>query len=123
MSLDYFGKKENNQQRDYNSGKNRIPPKEIYDFKGEKAKTAHHQRHVTEFGYKSSREYVLGAQQFWKLEVGDVYYSVARDCFYKYDSKSERLLVVSSDGTIHTYMPKSRKEFWRTERWDKLEKI
>ena len=123
VPMDFFGNKTKERTRDYHSNKNRTPPKEVFGFAGYRDSTKHHVRHQEEMGYKTSSEYVNGARDFWVNETGTVYYSAARDSFYKYNEKSEKLLVASSDGTIHTFMLYSRKQFWRIERWDSLEKI
>lgn len=122
MSLDFFS----DRRQKKNNGDTAIPepPREVYGFANrERLNTEHHVKHAQEMGYKTQREYEAAAIEFWKNGEGRVYYSRARDRFYKYDSKSERKIVVSRDGIVNTYMVERYKNFSIKVRWDNLEEI
>ena len=81
--------------------------------------TKDHILHAKEMGFKNQSDYEREACRFFNGNEGDLYYSVRRKRFYRYDKKKERM-VVSSKGIIHTFMKKTSKEFSRTVREDKL---
>lgn len=81
--------------------------------------TAHHQRHAREMGFANLQEYEKAAVDFFNSDKGKLYYSEARDKFYRYDEKT-KLFVSSSNGVIHTYDYVSKSDFQRKIRQDKL---
>lgn len=82
--------------------------------------TKHHQRHAQEMGFKNMQEYEKAAVSFFNSDKGQLYYSQARDRFYRYDERTQ-LMAVSSNGAIHTFLKKTRKEFERIRRQDALD--
>ena len=80
-------------------------------------------RHCYELGYKNQTDYEKGAIDFWERNKGIVYFSHRRKYFYKFDDKHTKMLVISSDGIIHTFMPSSISKFMHTERTDKLGRL
>ena len=119
IPLDFFSKKEK-QIRKYNSESIPEMPREAYGFA--RLHTNHHERHAAEMGYKDMKEYERAAINFWNKGEGELYYSKPRCSYYKYNRKTTELVIVS-DGTIHSFMYKSARNFLITERWDKLERI
>ena len=81
--------------------------------------TKHHQRHAKEMGFKNTKEYEKAAVEFFNSDRGDLYYSEKWGKYYRYDEKSH-LLAVSSEGVIHTFWNRTKKEFERIRRQDKL---
>ena len=84
--------------------------------------TKHHQRHAKEMGFKNTKEYEKAAVEFFNSDRGDLYYSEKWGKYYRYDEQSH-LLAVSSEGVIHTFWSRTKKEFERIKRQDKLNGI
>ena len=82
--------------------------------------TKHHQRHAREMGFKNMREYELAAVEFFNSDKGKLYYSASRKRFYRYNERTQ-WLVVSSHGVIHTFFKRTKKEFEKMRRQDKLQ--
>ncbi len=82
--------------------------------------TKHHQRHAKEMGFKNMQEYEKAAVSFFNSDKGKLYYSKARDRFYRYDEKT-RIFVSSSNGLVHTFDFVSRSDFKRKMRQDDLD--
>lgn len=82
--------------------------------------TAHHQRHAKEMGFKNAREYERAAVEFFNSGDGEMFYSSSRKRFYLYNEKTQ-WLAVSSNGVVHTFLKRTKKEFARIRRQDKLE--
>ena len=82
--------------------------------------TKHHQRHAKEMGFKNMQEYEKAAVAFFNSDKGKLYYSRARDRFYRYEEKT-KLMAVSSNGVIHTFLKKTGKEFEHIRRQDALD--
>ena len=80
--------------------------------------TKHHQRHAKEMGFKNMREYERAAVEFFNSDKGRLYYSEAKNRFYRYDEKS-KLFCSSSHGIIHTFLRYSPKKFEDIKRQDK----
>ena len=108
--LSFFGKKDKNSFSDFE-----IPtelPQKAYGFKDKKALTTlDHIRHMQELGYKTPKEYEQGAIDFWEKADGDIYFGHQRKRFYKYNVKLNLMLVISPDGTIHTFYRIPEKKF------------
>lgn len=81
--------------------------------------TKYHQCHAQEMGFKNTRDYERAAVEFFNSDKGKLYYSEKRGKFYRYDEKSQ-LLVISSKGVIHTFGKRTQKEFERIRRQDQL---
>lgn len=81
--------------------------------------TAHHQRHAREMGFENLQEYEKAALDFFNSDKGKLYYSEAKNRFYRYDEKS-RLFCSSSHGIIHTFLRYSPKKFEDIKRQDKV---
>ena len=82
--------------------------------------TKHHRRHAQEMGFKSMQEYEKAAVSFFNSDKGKLYYSKARNKFYRYEEKTH-LMAVSSNGVIHTFLKRTTKEFERIRRQDALD--
>ncbi len=121
LELDYFGKNQPKKESD-NRQKTEIPllPQEAYGFENHRLYTAHHQRHVSEMGFKDSKEYEKAAIDFWNSGEGNVYYSKATNNFYKYNHLTDEFMSVGTDGTVKTYYFMSQKDFERKVYRDKL---
>ena len=77
--------------------------------------TKHHQRHAREMG-----EYEQAAVAFFNSDKGKLYYSASRKRFYRYNERTQ-WLAVSSHGVIHTFFKRTKKEFEKMRRQDKLQ--
>lgn len=64
--------------------------------------TKHHADHAREMGYKNMRDYEAAAVEFFNSKKGKLYYSAARDRYYRYDEKTGYFCVASGD-TVHTF--------------------
>ena len=82
--------------------------------------TKHHQRHAKEMGFKSMKEYERAAVEFFNSGRGKLFYSRKWRKFYRYDETSQ-WMAVSSEGVIHTFWKRTRKEFERIRRQDELD--
>ena len=87
-----------------------------------RSKTKHHQRHATEMGL-NEREYIQQSISFFNSNDGQLYFSERRERFYKYDTITQRLVVVSMDGIVHTYQFSSSKRFLKIKGQDELWEI
>ena len=121
VPMDFFASKKTSQIRTYHSDEKPDLPKEAFKFA--RLNTEHHIKHAQDMGYKNQKEYERAAVIFWNNSEGDMYYSSARDSFYKYYDKTNEMLVISPEGIIHTFLFRTKKEFMINIRWDKLEKI
>lgn len=81
--------------------------------------TKHHQRHAKEMGFKNTKEYERAAVEFFNSDKGKLYYSNAKNRFYKYDEKT-KFFCSSSNGVIHTFLSCSTKKFEDIKRQDKV---
>ncbi len=100
-----------------------IPPvEEATGFAdNERLNTKDHIAHARDMGYKNQKEYEKGACEFFNFGKGDLYFSKKRKRFFKYDNK--KLLCVSSDGVIHTFMIVNIKKFNKMKVQEDLWKI
>ena len=97
------------------------PPPQAYGFANKERKnTPHHKRHAEEMGFKNQDEYERAAVEFFNSDKGKLYYSNKRERFYRYDEKTGNF-AVSSNGIVHTFMRKTKKEFARTKQQEKLD--
>lgn len=87
-----------------------------------RSKTKHHQRHAAEMGL-NEREYIQQSISFFNGNDGQLYFSERRERFYKYDTITQRLVVVSMDGIVHTYQFSSSKRFLKIKGQDELWEI
>lgn len=87
-----------------------------------RSKTKHHQRHAAEMGL-NEREYIQQSISFFNSNDGQLYFSERRERFYKYDTITQRLVVVSMDGIVHTYQFSSSKRFLKIKGQDELWEI
>ena len=87
-----------------------------------RSKTKHHQRHAAEMGL-NEREYIQQSISFFNSNDGQLYFSERRERFYKYDTITQRLVVVSIDGIVHTYQFSSSKRFLKIKGQDELWEI
>lgn len=100
------------------------PQEKQHDFpkaqKFNRLNTAHHQRHAREMGFENTSEYERAAVEFFNSGDGEMFYSSSRKRFYLYNEKTQ-WLAVSSNGVVHTFLKRTKKEFERIRRQDKLE--
>ena len=95
-------------------------PEIAYGFANKERKnTRHHKDHAKEMGYKNQDEYERAAVEFFNSDKGKLYYGNARDRYYRYNENTGEY-AVSSNGVIHTYMKKTKKEFERAKIQEKL---
>lgn len=95
-------------------------PEKAYGFANkERQNTKNHVSHAKEMGYKNQRDYERAAADFFNSSRGKLYYSELRERYYRYDEKTGEL-VVSSNGVIHTYLKRTKKEFQRAVKQDGL---
>ena len=87
-----------------------------------RSKTKHHQRHAAEMGL-NEREYIQQSISFFNGNTGQLYFSERHERFYKYDTITQRLVVVSMDGIVHTYQFSSSKRFLKIKGQDELWEI
>ena len=87
-----------------------------------RSKTKHQQRHAAEMGL-NEREYIQQSISFFNSNDGQLYFSERRERFYKYDTITQRLVVVSIDGIVHTYQFSSSKRFLKIKGQDELWEI
>lgn len=92
------------------------PPK-AYSFN--RLNTKHHKDHAKEMGFKNPKEYEAAAVEFFNSDRGVLYYSEARNRYYRYEEKSG-IFAASSNGVIHTYKYVSKREFQRKFSQDEL---
>lgn len=81
--------------------------------------TAHHQRHAREMGFKNTREYERAAIEFFNSGKGVLYYSEARNRYYRYDEETG-WLCICHDGVVHTLNIYTKKAFEKIKKQDKL---
>lgn len=100
------------------------PQEKQHDFpkaqKFNRLNTSHHQRHAREMGFENLQEYEKAAVEFFNSDEGELVYSSSRKRFYRYNEKTQ-WLAVSSNGVVHTFLKRTKKEFERIRRQDKLE--
>ena len=77
---------------------------------------------MMELGFSSAKEYERAAVSFFNSDRGKLYFSHARERYYRYDEKTGEM-VVASNGVIHTYMQTGKKYFIKVEKQDKLEEV
>lgn len=92
------------------------PPK-TYSFNRLNAK--HHKDHSKEMGFKNTKEYEAVAVEFFNSDRGVLYYSEARNRYYRYEEKTG-IFCVSMDGVVNTFNIYSKKKFDLIKRQDKL---
>lgn len=92
------------------------PPK-AYSFNRLNAK--HHKDHSKEMGFKNTKEYEAVAVEFFNSDRGVLYYSEARNRYYRYEEKTG-IFCVSMDGVVNTFNIYSKKKFDLIKRQDKL---
>lgn len=92
------------------------PPK-AYSFN--RLNTKHHKDHAKEMGFKNTKEYEAAAVEFFNSDRGVLYYSEARDRYYRYEEKTG-ILCVSMGGVVNTFNVYSKKKFDLIKRQDKL---
>ena len=98
----------------------RPEPEKAYGFANkERRETAHHVTHAKEMGFKNQRDYERAAVDFFNSSRGKLYYSERRKRYFRYDEKTGEL-AVSSNGIVHTYMYRTKKEFKRLTIQEKL---
>lgn len=104
------------------TGKPKRPaPEKAYGFANkERQNTKNHVSHAKEMGYKNQRDYERAAADFFNSSRGKLYYSELRERYYRYDEKTGEM-AVSSNGVIHTYLKRTKKEFQRAVVQDKLD--
>ena len=104
------------------TGKPKRPaPEKAYGFANkERQNTKNHVNHAKEMGYKNQRDYERAAVDFFNSSRGKLYYSELRERYYRYDEKTGEM-AVSSNGIIHTYLKRTKKEFQRAVVQDKLD--
>ena len=104
------------------TGKPKRPaPEKAYGFANkERQNTKNHVSHAKEMGYKNQRDYEQAAADFFNSSRGKLYYSELRERYYRYDEKTGEM-AVSSNGVIHTYLKRTKKEFQRAVIQDKLD--
>lgn len=82
------------------------PQEKQHDFpkaqKFNRLNTAHHQRHAKEMGFEKTSEYERAAVEFFNSEKGKLFFSEARDRYYRYDEKTK--LFVSSSNGVNSYL-------------------
>lgn len=103
------------QSRDDNSSHSSLP--EVSKFN--RLNTRHHIDHAREMGYKSMRDYEAAAIEFFNSDKGKLYYSEARDRYYRYEEKTGCFCSASGE-TVHTFKYATKKEFYRKIKQDKL---
>lgn len=81
--------------------------------------TAHHQRHAREMGFKNTREYERAAIEFFNSGKGVLYYSEARNLYYRYDEETGWLCICHDD-VVHTLNIYTKKAFEKIKKQDKL---
>lgn len=81
--------------------------------------TKHHQRHAKEMGFKNTRDYERAAVEFFNSDRGKLYYSLAKERFYRYEERT-KLFCSSSHGEIHTFLKYSNKKFEDIKKQDKV---
>lgn len=84
--------------------------------------TKHHADHAREMGYKNMRDYEAAAVEFFNSKKGKLYYSAARDRYYRYDEKTGYFCVASGD-TVHTFNIYTKKKFDKVKVQDELYEI
>lgn len=92
------------------------PPK-AYSFN--RLNTKHHKDHSKEMGFKNTKEYEAAAVEFFNSDRGVLYYSEARNRYYRYEEKTG-IFCVSMDGVVNTFNIYSKKKFDLIKRQDKL---
>lgn len=78
-------------------------PKEAFAFNKERENTKHHQRHITEMGFKSKKEYQEAGLRFWNIESGKICYDKRRNRYCKYNAEKGFFLSISRDGIVYTF--------------------
>ena len=92
------------------------PPK-AYSFN--RLNTKHHKDHSKEMGFKNTKEYEAAAVEFFNSDRGVLYYSEARNRYYRYEEKTG-IFCVSMDGVVNTFNIYSKKKFDLIKRQNKL---
>ena len=92
------------------------PPK-AYSFN--RLNTKHHKDHSKAMGFKNTKEYEAAAVEFFNSDRGVLYYSEARNRYYRYEEKTG-IFCVSMDGVVNTFNIYSKKKFDLIKRQNKL---
>lgn len=122
IPLDYFGTKNNVPNV---PSEKKIPnlPSEAFGFGSkELLNSQHHIKHMRDMGFDNPKEYEKSAINFWSNGDGDVFYSHTRKRFHKYNEKRGIMLVISPDGTIHTFYQVKPQKFKAIMLQERLEK-
>ena len=120
IPLNFFGKKSGSKEA-HMHGEIPPKPKKAYGFLNKvRLNTSHHTKHAEEMGYKNQDEYEKAAIDFWENGEGTVYYSRPRNRFYKYSVKSQRMLSISCDGIVNTFMNRTSKGFEKVKIQERL---
>ena len=107
-------------KKEYEEAKEKPKRLDIPDaYKFNRRDTKHHIDHAKEMGYKNMRDYETAAVEFFNSDRGKLYYSEARDRYYRYNEKTREFVSVSGD-VVHTFKYVTKKEFNRKIRQDKL---
>ena len=86
-------------------------PGEVFGFASkERLHTKDHLRHAKEMGLTPA-QYQKAAIAFWNSKQGELFYSCRRGRYCRYDQKTERMLLVGKDGTVHTFYNLPKKHF------------
>ena len=96
-------------------------PKEVYKFN--RIDTKHHKKHIKETEARDKTEYEENARNYWLEKVGTISHEPRRNRFYKYDAATKRLLIIGADGTIHTFMKITKKQFDEYIKGERLNEI
>lgn len=87
-------------------------PEKAYGFANKERKnTKDHRAHAKDMGFKNQDEYEKEAVSYWEKGEGTIYQGKRRGDFAKYNSKSQKYVVVSVDGYIKTFYKVSQKKF------------
>lgn len=115
---EYGGLVETAEQKEVRGAKANIPHATGFANK-ERKNTKHHLRHAREMGYKNQDEYERAGIEFFNSNRGKLYYSEKRKRYCKYDFRTNEFVSVTN-GIMHTYMLKNKKEFEKTKQQEKL---
>ena len=71
-------------------------------YKFARRDTKSHKNHAKEMNM-NQREYEHAAVDFFNGEIGELYYNVKDEKYYRYDVKSRKIATCDKDGNIHTF--------------------
>ncbi len=78
-------------------------PKKAIAFNKDREDTKHHQRHITEMGFKNKKEYQEAGLLFWNSGEGKIFYNKRKGRYCKYNAKNGFFLSISEDGIVFTF--------------------